>query len=75
MKKKYSDDDKLPVKSFIFLEKLSSIKLIQSIDENLKSIYGFVNGTMLLSEEIKKLATQIMQQQVNKIFLSHSIEF
>lgn len=69
LKKKYSDDDKLPVKSFIYLEKISAIKLILSIDENLKAIHGFVTGSMLLSEEIQKLATQLINQQVNnKIF-------
>jgi hypothetical protein len=64
LKKKYSDDEKSPVKSFIFLEKISSIKLIQKIDDNLKSIHGFISGTMLLSEEIQKLASQLSQQQV-----------
>ena len=64
LRKKYSDDDKSPVKSFIFLEKISSIKLINTIDENLKSINGFVTGSMLLSEEIQKLATQLIHQQV-----------
>lgn len=64
MKKKYSDDEKSPVKSFISLEKISSIKLIQKIDDNLKSIHGFISGTMLLSEEIQKLTIQLTQQQV-----------
>jgi hypothetical protein len=66
LKKKYLDDDKLPVKSFIYLEKISSIKLIVSIDENLKAIQGFITGSMLLSEEIQKLATQLISQQVIK---------
>ena len=43
---------------------ISSIKLIQKIDDNLKAIYGFISGTMLLSEEIRKLAAQLTQQQV-----------
>ena len=64
LKKKYSDDDKSPVKSFIYLEKSSSIKLILNIDDNLRSIHGFITGTMLLSEEIQKLATQLINQQV-----------
>ncbi len=64
LKKKYSDDDKSPVKSFIYLEKSSAIKLILSIDDNLKSIQGFVTGSMLLSEDIQKLATQLIHQQV-----------
>jgi dynein heavy chain 2 len=63
LKKKYSDDDKSPIKSFIYLEKTSAIKLILTIDENLKSIYGFLSGTMLLSEDVQKLASQLMQQQ------------
>lgn len=63
LKKKYSDDDKSPVKSFIFLEKLSSIRLVHTIDENLKAIHGFINGTMLLSEEIQKIASQLIIQQ------------
>lgn len=65
LKKKYSDDDKLPIKSFIYLEKISAIKLIVTIDENLKAIHGFTTGSMLLSEEIQKLATQLINQQVN----------
>ena len=65
LKKKYADDDKSPVKSFIYLEKTSSIKLILNIDENLRSIYGFLSGTMLLSEDVQKLASQLMQQQVS----------
>ena len=69
LKRKYADDDKSPVKSFIYLEKISSIKLIQTIDENLRSIYGFLSGTMLLSEDVQKLATQLMQQQVNTKFI------
>ena len=63
-KGKQSDDEKSPVKSFIYLEKSSSTKLINHIDENIKSIYGFLNGTMLLSEDVKKLALQLVQQQV-----------
>ena len=63
LRKKYSDDDKSPVKSFIILEKISSIKLVTSIDENLKSIHGFITGTMLLSEEIKRLVSQLMEHQ------------
>lgn len=66
LKKKYSDDDKSPVKSFIYLEKSLAIKLIQSIDDNLKSIHGFITGSMLLSEEIRKLASQLIQQQVEQ---------
>ena len=69
LKKKYSDDDKSPVKSFIYLEKTSSIKLMLNIDENLRSIYGFLSGTMLLSEDVQKLATQLMQQQVDSLSL------
>ena len=68
LKKKYSDDDKLPVKSFIYMEKIAAIKLILCIDENLKAIQGFVTGSMLLSEEIQKLATQLINQQVGVIF-------
>lgn len=64
LKKKYSDNDKSPVKSFVFLEKTLSIKLIQCIDENMKAIHGFITGTMLLSEDIKKLVAQLVQQQV-----------
>jgi hypothetical protein len=71
LKKKYSDSDKQPVKSFIYLEKISAIKLINNIDDNLKSIHKFLNGTMLLSEEIQKLATQLMHQQVT----SYAIKF
>jgi dynein heavy chain 2 len=63
LKKKYLDDDKSPVKSFIYLEKSSALKLIIKIDENIKAIYNFLSGTMLLSEEIQKLATQLIQQQ------------
>ena len=64
MKKKYSDDDKSPVKSFIFLEKTLSIKLIQTIDENMRAIHGFISGTMLLSQDIKTLLNSLIQQQV-----------
>ena len=64
LKKKYSDDDKLPVKSFIYMEKILAIRLIVSIDENLKAIQGFITGSNLLSEEIQKLATQLINQQV-----------
>lgn len=65
MKKKYSDDDKSPVKSFIFLEKTLSIKLIMTIDENMKAIHGFITGTMLLSQDIKTLLNSLIQQQVH----------
>ena len=58
------DDDKSPVKSFVYLEKSSSSKLISYVDENMKSIHGFLNGTLLLSEDVKKLALQLIQQQV-----------
>ncbi len=68
MKKKYSDDEKSPVKSFIFLEKTLSIKLILKIDENMKAIHGFISGTMLLSEEIQRLLNQLVQQQVDLIY-------
>ena len=62
LKKKYSDNDKSPVKSFIFLEKILSIKLIQKIDDNMKHIHGFISGTMLLSDEIKILLDQLVGQ-------------
>lgn len=65
LKKKYADDDKLPVKSFIYMEKILAIRLIVSIDENLKAIQGFITGSNLLSEEIQKLATQLINQQVS----------
>ena len=68
LKKKYSDDDKLPVKSFIYMEKILAIRLIVSIDENLKAIQGFITGSNLLSEEIQKLATQLINQQVRNQF-------
>ena len=63
-KSKNRDDDRLPVKSFIYLEKSSSSLLINYVDENMKSIHGFLNGTLLLSEDVKKLALQLVQQQV-----------
>ncbi len=68
LKLKNVDDEKSPVKSFIHLERSMAAQLINHVDENLKSIYGFVTGTMLLSEEIKKIALQLMQQQVNDFF-------
>ena len=68
-KGKNMDDDKSPVKSFIYLEKSSSSKLITYVDENMKSIHGFLNGTLLLSEDVKKLALQLVQQQVLGIIL------
>jgi hypothetical protein len=61
---KNGDDEKSPVKSFIYLERSLAAQLIHHVDDNLKSIYGFVTGTMLLSEEIKKIAIQLGQQQV-----------
>ena len=63
LKKKYTSDEKSPVKSFIFLEKTQSVRLLVNIDENLKAIRGFIDGTTLLSEEIQKLASQLIQQQ------------
>lgn len=46
------------------MEKILAIRLIVSIDENLKAIQGFITGSNLLSEEIQKLATQLINQQV-----------
>lgn len=45
------------------MEKLSAEKLIELVDDNIRSIHSFISGTTLLSENIQKLITSLVHQE------------
>ncbi|XP_013869519.1 cytoplasmic dynein 2 heavy chain 1 [Austrofundulus limnaeus] len=52
-----------PVLSFIVLEKFNAIRLVQSIHQSLAALSKVIRGTQLLTPEVQKLATALLNQE------------
>uniref|UniRef100_A0A8C4HEE2 Cytoplasmic dynein 2 heavy chain 1 n=1 Tax=Dicentrarchus labrax TaxID=13489 RepID=A0A8C4HEE2_DICLA len=52
-----------PVLSFIVLEQFNGIRLVQSIHQSLAALSKVIRGTQLLTPEVQKLATALLNQE------------
>ncbi|KAK2847119.1 hypothetical protein Q5P01_010118 [Channa striata] len=52
-----------PVLSFIALELFNAIRLVQSIHQSLAALSKVIRGTQLLTPEVQKLATALLNQE------------
>ncbi|XP_054598719.1 cytoplasmic dynein 2 heavy chain 1 isoform X1 [Nothobranchius furzeri] len=52
-----------PVLSFIVLEQFNAIHLVQSIHQSLAALSKVIRGTQLLTPEVQKLATALLNQE------------
>ncbi|XP_071781183.2 cytoplasmic dynein 2 heavy chain 1 [Centroberyx gerrardi] len=52
-----------PVLSFIVLEQFSAIRLVQGIHQSLAALSKVIRGTQLLTAEVQKLATALLNQE------------
>ncbi|XP_061575223.1 dynein cytoplasmic 2 heavy chain 1 isoform X3 [Cololabis saira] len=58
-----TEGQKSPVLSFIALEQFSAIRLVQSIHQSLAALSKVIRGTQLLTPEVQKLATALLNQE------------
>ncbi|NXK72907.1 DYHC2 protein, partial [Amazona guildingii] len=52
-----------PILSFITLEQFNAIRLVQSVHQSLASLSRVIRGTSLLSSEVQRLATALLNQK------------
>uniref|UniRef100_A0A8D3C9S8 Cytoplasmic dynein 2 heavy chain 1 n=1 Tax=Scophthalmus maximus TaxID=52904 RepID=A0A8D3C9S8_SCOMX len=52
-----------PVLSFITLEQFNAIRLVQSIHQSLAALSKVIRGTQLLTPDVQKLATALLNQE------------
>ncbi|XP_032366297.1 cytoplasmic dynein 2 heavy chain 1 [Etheostoma spectabile] len=52
-----------PILSFIALEQFNAIRLVQSIHQSLAALSKVIRGTQLLTPEVQKLATALLNQE------------
>uniref|UniRef100_A0A671UXN0 Cytoplasmic dynein 2 heavy chain 1 n=1 Tax=Sparus aurata TaxID=8175 RepID=A0A671UXN0_SPAAU len=52
-----------PVLSFIALEQFNAIRMVQSIHQSLAALSKVIRGTQLLTPEVQKLATALLNQE------------
>uniref|UniRef100_A0A8C5IBC2 Cytoplasmic dynein 2 heavy chain 1 n=1 Tax=Junco hyemalis TaxID=40217 RepID=A0A8C5IBC2_JUNHY len=52
-----------PILSFITLEQFNAIRLVQSVHQSLASLSKVIRGTSLLSSEVQKLASALLNQK------------
>eukprot|EP00064_Thunnus_orientalis_P009632 superscaffoldBa00001237_g9657 len=52
-----------PVLSFIILEQFNAIRLVQGIHQSLAALSKVIRGTQLLTPEVQKLATALLNQE------------
>ncbi|NXI65822.1 DYHC2 protein, partial [Anseranas semipalmata] len=52
-----------PILSFITLEQFSAIRLVQSVHQSLASLSKVIRGTSLLSPEVQRLASALLNQK------------
>ncbi|KAJ7398962.1 hypothetical protein BTVI_119896 [Pitangus sulphuratus] len=52
-----------PILSFITLEQFSAIRLVQSVHQSLASLSKVIRGTSLLSSEVQRLASALLNQK------------
>ncbi|CAG6004611.1 unnamed protein product [Menidia menidia] len=58
-----ADSQKSPVLSFIGLEQFNAIRLVQNIHQSLAALSKVIRGTQLLTPEVQKLATALLNQE------------
>uniref|UniRef100_A0A670Y4J1 Dynein cytoplasmic 2 heavy chain 1 n=1 Tax=Pseudonaja textilis TaxID=8673 RepID=A0A670Y4J1_PSETE len=52
-----------PILSFVILEQFNAIRLVQSIHQSLAALSKVIRGTSLLSSEVQKLASALLNQK------------
>uniref|UniRef100_A0A673BPT3 Dynein cytoplasmic 2 heavy chain 1 n=1 Tax=Sphaeramia orbicularis TaxID=375764 RepID=A0A673BPT3_9TELE len=52
-----------PVLSFVALEQFNAIRMVQSIHQSLAALSKVIRGTQLLTPEVQKLATALLNQE------------
>lgn len=52
-----------PILSFIILEQFNAIRLVQSVHQSLAALSKVIRGTTLLSSEVQKLASALLNQK------------
>ncbi|KAM4566457.1 cytoplasmic dynein 2 heavy chain 1 isoform 3-T3 [Odontesthes bonariensis] len=58
-----TESQKSPVLSFIGLEQFNAIRLVQNIHQSLAALSKVIRGTQLLTPEVQKLATALLNQE------------
>uniref|UniRef100_A0A3Q0T4R8 Cytoplasmic dynein 2 heavy chain 1 n=1 Tax=Amphilophus citrinellus TaxID=61819 RepID=A0A3Q0T4R8_AMPCI len=58
-----TEGQKSPVLSFIALEQFNAVRLVQSIHQSLAALSKVIRGTQLLTPEVQKLATALLNQE------------
>ncbi|XP_025753905.1 cytoplasmic dynein 2 heavy chain 1 isoform X2 [Oreochromis niloticus] len=58
-----TESQKSPVLSFISLEQFNAIRMVQSIHQSLAALSKVIRGTQLLTPEVQKLATALLNQE------------
>ncbi|XP_008299945.1 cytoplasmic dynein 2 heavy chain 1 [Stegastes partitus] len=58
-----TEGQRSPVLSFIVLEQFNAIRLVQSIHQSLAALSKVIRGTQLLTPEVQKLATALLNQE------------
>ncbi|XP_072467338.1 cytoplasmic dynein 2 heavy chain 1 isoform X1 [Notamacropus eugenii] len=59
-----------PILSFIVLEQFNAIRLVQSVHQSLAALSKVIRGTTLLSSEVQKLASALLNQKCPLIWQS-----
>ncbi|XP_053164065.1 cytoplasmic dynein 2 heavy chain 1 isoform X1 [Hemicordylus capensis] len=59
-----------PILSFIILEQFNAIRLVQSVHQSLAALSKVIRGTSLLSSEVQKLASALLNQKCPLIWQS-----
>ncbi|KAL4829789.1 hypothetical protein H8958_009079 [Nasalis larvatus] len=59
-----------PILSFIILEQFNAIRLVQSVHQSLAALSKVIRGTTLLSSEVQKLASALLNQKKNSMLRS-----
>ncbi|KAI1893942.1 hypothetical protein AGOR_G00128840 [Albula goreensis] len=58
-----SESQGSPVLSFVVLEEFNAVRLVQSIHQSLAALSKVIRGTSLLTAEVHKLATALLNQE------------
>ncbi|XP_047247257.1 cytoplasmic dynein 2 heavy chain 1 isoform X2 [Girardinichthys multiradiatus] len=58
-----TEGQKSPILSFIALEQFNAIRLVQNIHQSLAALSKVIRGTQLLTPDVQKLATALLNQE------------
>lgn len=58
-----------PILSFIVLEQFNAIRLVQSVHQSLAALSKVIRGATLLSSEVQKLASALLNQKVSQYYI------